>query len=88
MTDTQPFDTVRSELYFGLLCGSIGHYRGAEQRRGGAHKRSTVALNHLKILNEGCVANTPAGFIIGLLERGNSVDTGLDCQSQREEGED
>lgn len=39
---------------------------GAEGRRGGARERSTVALNHLKILNEGCVADTPAGFIIGL----------------------
>ena len=29
------------------------------------HKRSTVALNHLKILNEGCVADTPAGSLLG-----------------------
>lgn len=32
-------------------------------------------LNHLKILNEGCVADTPAGFIIGLQKGGNSADS-------------
>lgn len=43
----------------------MGQFGGAEGRRGGAHKRSTVALNHLKILNEGCVADTPAGSLLG-----------------------